>query len=75
MSGENNKNEVITGLLNMLSSDMTKSGGWKMSRSEALKNKKCVKCGDNAIKFKDAPSKKEYTLTAWCQKCQDDFFG
>ena len=69
------KHPVFEALLDRLSDDMAKTKGTGMKRSVAQKVQKCSKCGGDATKFKDALSRKEYTLTAWCQSCQDDFFG
>ena len=49
--------------------------GSKLTREEAFNTGKCVQCGGDATEFRDDLSAKEYTLTVWCQKCQDDFFG
>lgn len=38
----------------------------------------CVICGSEKIKsedFRNELSKKEFTISAMCQKCQDDIFG
>jgi uncharacterized CHY-type Zn-finger protein len=35
----------------------------------------CVMCGEEALEFKDELSKKEYSISKMCQKCQDSFFG
>ncbi len=47
-------------------------------RTTAIKADLCVKppigCGEPATKFKDELSRKEYTISGWCQKCQDGFF-
>ena len=32
-------------------------------------------CGKPAGEFRDAASKKEYTMSGMCQTCQDNFFG
>lgn len=34
--------------------------------------KVCVWCGGNVLTFKDKLSEKEYSITGFCQKCQDD---
>lgn len=34
----------------------------------------CVGCGGPATEFVDAISRKEYTLSTFCQKCQDETF-
>lgn len=45
------------------------------SRQLALAAGQCVKCGTFDLNFRDEPSAREYKLTAWCQSCQDEFFG
>ena len=70
-----NKSKEMQNILNFLSEEMAKSKGSGMSRSSALKKNKCSKCGGEANKFRDKLSEKEYTLTAWCQSCQDYVFG
>lgn len=47
----------------------------KLSRSEALSKNKCQNCAQDITGFKDDASRREYNLTAWCQSCQDLFFG
>ena len=32
-------------------------------------------CGGDANHFRDALSRKEYTISGLCQECQDDIFG
>ncbi len=44
------------------------------STIEALKNKFCVACGQQAITFKDELSRTEYGISGMCQKCQDEVF-
>lgn len=34
----------------------------------------CVDCGGQALKFDDELSKKEYSISGLCQKCQDEVF-
>lgn len=46
-----------------------------MTRTSAHKQNICVKCKGSAHSFKDKLSAKEYTLSGFCQKCQDQFFG
>tara|TARA_Y100001963_G_C6727628_1_gene422245 strand:+ start:438 stop:638 length:201 start_codon:yes stop_codon:yes gene_type:complete len=35
----------------------------------------CNQCRKPATEFRDAISEKEFTLSGWCQDCQDSFFG
>lgn len=48
-------------------------------RTTAIRADKCVKvpigCGGPATKFRDDLSKREYTISGLCQKCQDRIFG
>jgi len=62
-----------TGELSALLDSMAPKGG--MPRSQALEQQRCAQCSGPAIKFRDDISRKEFTLTAWCQGCQDKFFG
>jgi len=70
---EDNKAKSISDLLDVVSGDIAQKTG--MSRSEALAQDKCARCGGDAKEFRNEASRKEYPLTAWCQGCQDDFFG
>ena len=69
------KHPTLTSLLNMVSSNIAESRGQGMSRTAALEQNKCASCGGDATTFRDDTSRREYPLTAWCQKCQDNFFG
>lgn len=48
-------------------------------RSFAINADVCVGppigCGGDATEFRNEISRKEYTLSGWCQNCQDNFFG
>ena len=35
----------------------------------------CVNCGQVPKGFRDVVSQKEWKLSRYCQKCQDNFFG
>lgn len=41
---------------------------------ETIQLKKCVFCKDPDFNFRDDLSRKEYEISALCQKCQDDFY-
>ena len=71
------KHPTFVDILNALSGDMAAASGKGMSRSAALESNRCARCGADASPstFRNDISRKEYTLTAWCQSCQDDFFG
>ena len=49
------------------------------SRSEVIKANRCVPkpigCGGEANEFKDALSKREHSISGFCQECQDKVFG
>ena len=45
------------------------------SRMESIANDICLKCGESAVKFKDSLSEEEYTISGFCQVCQDEVFG
>jgi hypothetical protein len=46
---------------------------------EAVRDKKCVPgpfgCGGPATEFTDEISRKEYTISGLCQRCQDSIFN
>jgi hypothetical protein len=44
-------------------------------RTTAIKTGTCVSCKGPASHFRDAISKKEFTISGLCQACQDDTFG
>lgn len=46
-----------------------------LDRAESISNDICVSCGGVVAEFRDALSKKEYTISGLCQACQDKIFG
>ena len=60
------KNPVIESLLTELTG---------VSRVGAVHEASCVTCGGEARIFRDDLSRKEYTISAMCQDCQDKVFG
>ena len=46
-----------------------------VSRVGAVHEASCVTCGGEARIFRDDLSRKEYTISAMCQDCQDSVFG
>ena len=46
-----------------------------VSRKGAVAEASCVTCKGEASSFRDALSKKEYTISGMCQPCQDEVFG
>ena len=49
--------------------------GHKRDRHTAILTDKCVACDKEAKEFRDALSRKEYTISGMCQACQDEVFG
>ena len=47
----------------------------KRSRKESIEQNICTWCGEPANKFSDELSQKEYSISGFCQKCQDKTFG
>ena len=45
------------------------------SRAEARKEAICIACGQPAGIFRDELSEREFAISGFCQKCQDNFFG
>ena len=46
-----------------------------VDRRGSIKNNACVSCGQPANKFKDEISRREFTISGFCQSCQDSVFG
>ena len=55
--------------INDLLSKLTLGG-----RVESIESDTCATCGEPATEFKDALSKKEFTISGMCQACQDFTF-
>lgn len=47
----------------------------KFGRTSAITADVCVMCGSDASEFRDALSRKEYSVSGMCQNCQDAVFG
>lgn len=49
-----------------------------IDRSQSIKKNKCVAppigCGKPIANFRDEISRKEYTISGLCQKCQDEIW-
>lgn len=45
------------------------------SRLDCIRNNTCVMCGSAAKEFRDELSRKEFSISGMCQKCQDETFG
>ena len=43
-------------------------------RRECIEKDNCLTCNGPATNFTDELSKKEYTISGMCQKCQDEIF-
>lgn len=50
-----------------------------IDRRKSIESNCCIStpigCGKPAVEFKDAQSKKEFTISGLCQSCQDRIFG
>jgi len=48
-------------------------------REKSISYNRCLKepmgCGGPAVKFKSEVSRKEFSISGLCQRCQDDFWG
>jgi len=53
--------------------DALNPAGFK--RTTSIKMDMCSRCGEAATEFRDAVSRREYRISGWCQKCQDEMFG
>lgn len=45
------------------------------SRVATIENDDCMTCSNPDVNFRDAQSRKEYTISGMCQACQDDIYG
>ncbi len=45
------------------------------ARTDMIAVEVCVTCGKKVGAFKDALSRKEYSISGMCQECQDSVFG
>lgn len=48
--------------------------GHPKNRRETIITNECMACGNEASKFRDNLSQKEYTISGLCQVCQDGMF-
>lgn len=46
-----------------------------VNRRQTIQQDTCVGCKEPATEFRDALSRKEYSISGFCQKCQDEVFG
>lgn len=49
-------------------------GAFGRERTQSIKEDICTVCGEPAIEFDDELSRKEYTISGMCQRCQDEVF-
>ena len=61
---------MINDLSEMIALDL-----YGRSARESIEMALCVKCGNDASTFIDDLSRKEYTLSGYCQVCQDQIFA
>lgn len=60
------KSEGMTKMLNVAS-----MGLFGKNRTSCIQKNVCVLCGKPAVEFRDAVSKKEFSISGLCQSCQD----
>jgi hypothetical protein len=48
---------------------------FKVNRREAIRGNQCVICQEVAVTFRDELSRKEFSISGMCQKCQDRAFS
>ena len=49
--------------------------GNKRDRHTAITTGQCIKCDTPNLEFRTGVDRKEYTISGWCQNCQDEIFG
>lgn len=64
------KSGTIAAVLNSLSTEL-----FGRNLTDSIKGNVCVCCGKPADAFRDQLSAKEFTISGFCQTCQDDTFG
>ena len=67
MAAPSEKSSIIEQLL-------TEINGGKSRRAYIHANK-CVRCEGDASYFMNEVSRKEFTISGWCQHCQDELFN
>ncbi len=50
-------------------------GDYKKNYAGAKATGSCIICGGSAKKFRDAAAKLEYSISALCQICQDEYLN
>lgn len=43
--------------------------------SESIEAGICMRCGGEAKEFRDEAARREFGISGFCQKCQDEVFG
>jgi len=49
-------------------------GVFGRERTQSINDDVCTFCGEPAIEFEDALSRKEFAISGMCQKCQNKVF-
>ena len=71
MAVPNEKSKDIEDTINLLFMQITNH---PKNRRETIITNECMACGNEASKFRDELSRKEYTISGLCQACQDKMF-
>ena len=48
---------------------------YSLTIKEAHELEICIDCKQPAMEFNDAESKREYEISGWCQRCQNEIFN
>jgi hypothetical protein len=67
MAAPSEKSSIIEQLLTEINSGK--------SRRAYIHANKCVRCEGDASYFMNEVSRKEFTISGWCQHCQDEMFN
>ena len=63
------RNEATQNMLDSIAKDV-----FGRTQDEAQDKQICIFCGGDASEFKNDISRKEYSISGMCQKCQDEIF-
>jgi len=69
MATPSDKDPVIEDFINSFA-----RGAFGRERTQSIKNDVCTVCGEPATEFEDVLSRKEYSISGLCQKCQNKVF-